>query len=834
MNICRICRKLPAGFFALSTTFWFLLINFALWLGIIRGLNSYAWDGSAHNAISQIYCTSAFPTTFNWSNTYFGGMPFPNFYPPLFYWLVSLFSKVPLFTFPTAFKIVVCAPIIILPALFWRVAWSASERNHFVAFSVGLACTPLLADARFAMPSPAGLDYFSTFQIGLYTQPLGFALLLMWLVSYWQSTISHRRAALSAMLLALTLLANFFSAASAGFFVVTTLGVDLWHICRAHDAAARRALSTHLAVPLVAAALSAFWLVPMLNQYAYFVTRPLSFDSSNLFTPALVGWHIVALIGARLWLQRHTPAAIPYLAGCLLLAFLALGAETFAPSWFPLQGPRFLAMLNFLLAVPVGFTLDGAFRGLSRLLGETTPKHPELNWRRVRYTTGVFVVALLVFFLSSPGAHWAYAFYPAKEPREIDGVLEFGQTHRDGRFLVEVINPKLSPAYTAAAFDARALNAYLGVQGNETLSTVFHEASPNSLFMLPAINALSDYPDSFGISSALTDDLDFNQQPIARHLERARFLGAKYLAVRTPQMKEKLAKEPLINARYDLGWWSVFELRGTPPPPAQVLPYRPALFVSPFTVKERRRNDLNFIRLAEEQFADGWFDVLLARAPTTNIDRLADLKNFGAIILDTYDFFDEETAYARLRDFAQTRPLILLTSDAPFCQRLRSNASDFPQLSIIERPAATDPDAVLDAMHPRFHYNGTLIRQHWQAIRQILNHNKITVNAPGVAIQHYNVPNAIELQVSTPPEINNVPILLNTTFHPNWTRTDNGSVYAATPFYMLTFADKNITINYGRTQLEQTAFWFSSVSLMLLLGSMMISGRKENTKSALG
>ncbi|HEV7798297.1 MAG TPA: hypothetical protein VGO73_09085 [Pyrinomonadaceae bacterium] len=204
----------------------------------------------------------------------------------------------------------------------------------------------------------------------------------------------------------------------------------------------------------------------------------------------------------------------------------------------------------------------------------------------------------------------ARSFFKEGDKSEIDELLSFASGHRDGRYLVEVINPTLTPAYADSSFDARALNSYLGAQGNETLVAVFHEASPNALFMLPAVNALSSYPDSFGVSSALADDLDFVAQPLSKHIERAKLLGVKYVVMRTPTMKEKLAKELLIEARHDFGWWSVYELKDEPPQRARVLPYSPALVVSVLKFKLRRSNEWSFTRLTEEQFADGWFDVL--------------------------------------------------------------------------------------------------------------------------------------------------------------------------------------------------------------------------------
>src|SRR5688500_6329446 len=49
-----------------------------------------AWDGTGHFAVAQIYDKSIFPDTFGWIPSFFAGMPFPNFYPPMFFWIVSL------------------------------------------------------------------------------------------------------------------------------------------------------------------------------------------------------------------------------------------------------------------------------------------------------------------------------------------------------------------------------------------------------------------------------------------------------------------------------------------------------------------------------------------------------------------------------------------------------------------------------------------------------------------------------------------------------------------------------------------------------------------------
>src|SRR6185437_5625261 len=186
------------------------------------------------------------------------------------------------------------------------------------------------------------------------------------------------------------------------------------------------------------------------------------------------------------------------------------------------------------------------------------------------------------------------------------------------------------------------------------------------------------------------------------------FIGVRYLVIGTPETKVALSRESEIVARHDIGGWTIFEIRPIAPP-TRTLQYRPALVVSDFTVKFRRRNQYDFIRLAEEQFNDAWFDVLLVRSLERRIDLLPQLDKFGALILDTYDYQDEAKALAQLKSFAQNHTLILLSSDAPLFSRIRSEVS---RAIVIERPHEGSGDWIT-TIEPSEHYDGSSIRKTW-------------------------------------------------------------------------------------------------------------------------
>ncbi len=804
-KVARSTCLLLCGIVLLPLTF-----SNTLWQEVWSGVRSRAWDGTGHSSVARLYSQSAFPDTFGWTHSHFAGMPLPNFYPPFFYWLVALLEHTRLFSFETALKLVVVIPVLLTPAALWLLGYALAGRSRLTATVTALTGIALLADARFSAAFPAGLDYFSTFQIGLYSQPLGFVLLIAWFITYLRAHENRWRFMLAAVLLALTVLANFFNAVTAALFIAAILtqdGLRLGIALRNGDyRVLLHTLAAHLFVPIAALCLTLFWLIPMVTSYDFFVTKPSILRAAEMVTPAMWWLYAVALIGSLAWLRRPTPAAWTYLATCLVLALLVVFAATIAPDWFPLQSARFLATLNFLLVVPVGYALAGAVRGLAALLGETT-RDGTLTLGRARFTTGTVIVLLLLTLTGSPGTRWAYAFYPKGEIADVDAVLRFARNHAQGSYLVEVVNPW----NTRVAFDARAMNSYLGAQGNQVLTGVFHEASPTSLFTLPLTNAFSQYPDSFGVSSVISDDLDFAAQPLTDHLERARMMNARYFVIHTPQMKERLAKESEIAERHDFGEWSVFEIRGASPPHARALQYKPALVISDFTLKLRRRNEPNFIRWVEEQFAAGWFDVALARSPESNLDRLTDIESFGALVVDTYIYTDEDRAIQVLRDFSNTGTVILLQSENHLFRRISGARDEFKHLEIVGRESMSSGDKV-DGLRPSFHYDGTPLRRQWQQIQGILSRSKTPVGANATVTSSFEQ-NAIRLDYDATTSTGKVPVLVATTYHPNWRRADEGAVYAATPFYMLTFIDKHAELKFERRWFDRAAVWTSAATL---------------------
>lgn len=111
----------------------------------------------------------------------------------------------------------------------------------------------------------------------------------------------------------------------------------------------------------------------------------------------------------------------------------------------------------------------------------------------------------------------------------------------------------------------------------------------------------------------------------------------------------------------------------------------------------------------------------------------ADLGNFGALIIDTYDYDDERIAFEKVRNVAMHHPVILLSSESPLFQRISAARSQFPLLEIIQRQVAAEGEP-LNALKPTKHYGQTPIREEWRSIRSVLERTKTATNSGNAII----------------------------------------------------------------------------------------------------
>jgi hypothetical protein len=183
-----------------------------------------------------------------------------------------------------------------------------------------------------------------------------------------------------------------------------------------------------------------------------------------------------------------------------------------------------------------------------------------------------------------------------------------------------------------------------------------------------------------------------------------------------------------------------------------------------------------------------------------------------------HKYDDEEAAYQKLREFSHKRLLVLLSSRDRLYQRVKENRGEFQYLETVERPEV-DPGERANSLEPTYHYDNSPLRQEWLSIRAALDSHKVPVPASSSSSltgSFGHKPPRIALDYKSSGGAD-APVLIATTFHPRWRREDGGKIYAATPFYMLTFTDHAVSLRFGRDWYDVAALWVSGVTLLVLL-----------------
>lgn len=734
----------------------------SFWRSYFHEAPPQSWDGSGHFAMLAVYNRSIFPDVFGWTANYFGGMPFPNFYPPLWYWLASGLHHlgVPLYL---GAKLLVFTSEAAIPLALAVLAWTVSGRRSTTLGTVLLSLFPLL-DRRLLPHFPGGLTFVSTFAEGIYTEPLGFVCMTLAVAAMLQPWRSQRLAAGQVALLSFTLLANFFAFVSLLPFIAAAVALP-WR------EGLRLRVVWWTGMLALSCCLTAFWTIPVLTHYSSFATLALRPPIKEVVPEVMWFWFELGAVSS-IWCYRacQRPMKI-FLIGLALLAVFAACTGLPVTRNLPLQLPRLVAILALLTTIPMAHVGATLIRGLLDSF-----KDCRNTWAIASCAFGsIGVVTLLL----SPSLVNPSLYKDEPSEHELAALLQFGASHMQGRYLVVL------PHSHAERYEARSVSSYLGAQGNEVATSVFREASPSSLFYIPLQNAFSGVPAAFGISSSLANDTDFLEESWSAKLAQAKELGVRYAVVPSSEAP------PFADLVAKTEHWNVFDL-GPAQPQTVALPYLPALVVGTGSVKERRSGDFDFTRLAEEQFRSADFTVRLVSASFHALDGDLDLNEFGTLVFSSCPNGLTRREIQSVRSFERNRMTLIVDDGSISCKNLTESLGSSAKPILLHKMM---PNTWLDGRGEMRLGNAEPARI-WDLLRHEMNAHK----------------------VSTPTQAGllGIPYLVRTTYNSDWRREDGKPLYLAAPSFMLTFSSAPPKPTFKRSRVEEGAVFVSGISTIVM------------------
>lgn len=705
------------------------------------------WDGDGHFAMMLKYSRDIFPNIFGWNAQTDLGMPWPVGYPPLSNVIFAIWERILPWEPQNEFKLLFILLTILTPVLVYFLARQLGFRIPTALLSGFLMMFFLASTA--STEFVGGITLRATFGFGLYPQFVAFVFLLGWLIFFLKAGWHNQL--LSGVLFAAVVLSNIHVAICAVVLWICIVATKLW-INRKESFWPNLFSATGFVLLVIL--LTAFWLLPLIRNYAYFLSLTQFNLEPGVILPNYWPYWLVLLIGTGIAVvKRFYSIAAVGISAVILLLLSILPIYRILPI-LPLQPDRILpiAMVLSLFMLPVIVEQIG----------------------KLKHQAAVSVVIVIAIFIVTPlpqkGVGGVF-----KLTEEEAAMTDFVKQFNDGRSLVEAWYdrvPDPDPVHALGQPTHNIIAARLVEQSShETLISIFRESSFSSPFTQPVRNTFSAvHHDAYGVACWLCDFIhntagefmfEYNSLPLSRKLEQAKLFGIKYFLLRSQQMQGLFKANSEVELLKSFGNWQVFALKGETPKVVS-LSRNPVLTFTNLASRERPVDGHDWLRLNEEWLFHGGYEHVLAKNQVNEIDLAPELDDFNSVLISDYKYQNIEAAYQRLLDVSKRGILLLLSSPAdPLYQRLTASGAN-PENHIFIIPRTSN------------------VRVDMGTVLDILDQHNPRLNTVQVALEQ----NAREIKVSGEAKF----VLVKNSYFPEWKST-NSKLYLASPSLML--VDKN-------------------------------------------
>ncbi|HMO78964.1 MAG TPA: hypothetical protein PJ997_02305 [Candidatus Paceibacterota bacterium] len=725
------------------------------------------WDGSGHYAIGKYYAENIFPAVWGWIPNWYSGMPFPQFYPPLFYYIVALLYKITNIDYATIFKFVAIFSVFIIPTLLSFSYYKLIKKSFAESFFVLLISVLILSvKSRFEFIS---VSIASITNNGLVTQPLAVIFLILWLISIFQVEKKESAKYYSILFLTFLMLSNAHVAIVA-LIIFTILFIlkfkNNFFINKQYLKTLLIALK-HCFYVLVPLLISSFWYIPMIKYYDYFVGMSLGFTQGSLGNLLYYHYYIlIILIISVIFNLKIKNIFISiiniFLSFCLISIYLKLNYKFQS---LPFHLDRWLGTIYLFIPILIVFCFSEIKKYLNKKL----------------YIILIIIISSISFYhinIMNGFRDSQDGIYVNNEQDDLTKVIQYFKD-KEGLILIEHFAPSNIPI-------DKVLHAYLGSQGNTTVYSIIRESSLSSLVWVPVGNGLSEKAQCWGTRCRLAYDKEFLNKPINHHIINASNSGVEYFLIRTKKIRDQMDKSPLVEKITEVENWSIYQTKPQLKNVLSKIEKTPILIFSELNTRKWSKTPFDFIYLIEElNIKRLVLDFIFVYNKDQKIDNNKYIEKFDYVLFDTYKYQDIDTALNTIKNYLSddnNRKIFALKSDDPIFEKIAKLSSEYKdennksRIILIENIPNKYPDSHYD-------YLIELLRK--------------------------NIPNQKSNQ--------NFKIIKQSYF-PAWKDVYNSDIFLASPTHMFTF-NKKANIYFETPKIVLLSHY---ISIMTLIGLLLV------------
>jgi uncharacterized membrane protein len=743
------------------------------------------WDGSSHFAIAKYYSESIFPSVWGWVPNWFMGMPFPQFYPPLFYYLLAVISRLSSIPFISIFKLVALSLIAIIPVLLSLLYYVRVKKSKLQAFCVLVLSILLMSlKTNFAIVATSVYGVLNT---GLVTQPLAIIFLIIWLTFFTEIDKGPINRYIAGFLLVMIFLSNAHVVITTAFlftfFFINKLFLSKknelgrWHILKIFGL---YFLSGGL--PLIVAS---FWYIPMINYYDYFSGMSISTahtlgNINDLFISHY--YLIIFLVLSFVFsFKKNTLVKIISATTILFAIFLYIKIETIFPN-LPFHPDRWIGIMYSFLPILIVFVFSEAYYRIS------------INKKLLHIIISliaIFTIAQILPTIFFTQSNLLRGIYTDGITENIGDVINYFKDKK-GLVLTESYSPRESPANLI-------LDTEIGLQENKALTFILRESSISSPILTAIRNTFSKSPECWhSIKCHLSNDFDYHGQPIDKHIKTARDLGVEYFLIRTRAIKDELDTSRLVKKVKDFGNWAIYQ---TTTSPANIsIPERePVLVFSELNVHSWSQKTYDYMSLVEQiNIKRHRTDFTFAYADKPNIDDNTDLYKFNYLLLQDYKYTDFEKAYKKLKSYAEEKNIIAVRDNNILFNAIEDISKTSDRILIVDKGKIINQGNEYDYL-----------------VKLMDNFVKKTQISKNTKVSLQDNRNHLDIHLINSDAEKVIPILLKQSHFPAWKELNGSKIYLSSPTYSLLFMNKSTSIYFSTPKIVIVAHVISLLGIIL-------------------
>jgi hypothetical protein len=741
-----------------------------------------------------VYFDTIYPNTFGWIQNWYTGMPFPQFYPPLFYFFTSTLSFLTGVELKLIFKILVATLPILFPIVIYYTTYRITKIIP-VALGVGLSMILFLGIPD-VMGGGLGMTLAATINSGLVTQSLALVLFIIWLsFSITKENFEIKKSIPQIILACMVLLTN---AHVAQAMILIALGIFIYEVSVFKNF--KKIFFFYTKYSILVSLLISFWYLPLFKFYEYSTTKTMS--SAVEFTSYPAWLYILMftflLMGITILLKERKNYVLGRMvaAGCIALVwFIPIGKVL--PS-LPLQADRNIPIFLFITFILGAWSFW--YLGKEKITGKVNFLVPSIP---------LLVIIPMMFTFS--GVSNYLGSFPYQHTYEVQKIKNYLSGKEDMRSSVDAYVSQIpfridkeifieakerfrTPGIESMLYgnsiellpDHYIISALLGeLENHQTIWTVFRESSISSLFIQPLRNTFSYANEDFGTICYLCEapsKANLRNQSTETKLAQAKLFNLGYFVVHEQGNKtwfESNADD--FEKVFESYPWIVFKKREATSF-AHIPENLPVLVFTSLKTKNRPikgESAYDWVRLNELWYEDGTLDPYLIYGGREINSISEPFTSFGAIVIIETKEKNQVEDIEKIIEYsnATMRPVIVFDGNKQLIKELRTKIKT--NLHIIS-PSVD-------------------VYKTSSEVFEILQNNKVSVsNSSVTSLTQSNQEINIEIANN---DRKRIPVYISNSYFPAWKSLDDkNSVFMVSPTMTLVYTDtESINLYFKKT-----------------------------------